>query len=280
MPVERLGVIGLGAIGGSVARQARQAGVTRVIAYATSYDDMMDATDAGAVTGVMNAAADVIDGADLVVLAVPPRSILDLLSGLAQQITDRAVIVTDVASVKGPIVARALELHLESHFVGSHPLCGTHASGFAAASSDLFREALVYVTPTGVDSVTEQVVGFWRDLMEARTVLVPAKAHDDMLAWTSHLPQAVSSALAAALADSAYHDASFGSGARDTTRLASSNIPMWRDILMLNRSAILAALSGFDRSLKELKRALDDRDAPGVERWLDRGAEFRRSLTP
>ena len=280
MRPEWLGVIGLGAIGGSVARQATKAGVPHVVAYATSPEDSARALEVGAVTRVAADPEEVVSGSDLVVLAVPPVSTMDLLSGLAQTIRERAVVVTDVSSVKRPITDRARELGLESQFVGSHPLCGTHETGFAAARDDLFRDAVVYVTPAGDhDTVMQQVVRFWEDVLEAKPVVVRADVHDQLLAWTSHLPQAVSSALAVALAEGAPDDAVYGAGARDTTRLAASSVNMWRDVLTLNRSAVMESLDALERSIGSLKHALADDDAEAVAAWLERAAKFRRRLS-
>ncbi len=281
MRPERLGVLGLGAIGGSVARQATKAGVPHVIAYATSPEDSARALEVGAVARVAADPEEVVSGSDLVVLAVPPVSAMDLLSGLAPIIREGAVVVTDVSSVKRPITDRARELGLESQFVGSHPLCGTHETGFPAARDDLFRDAVVYVVPTlaGDHDTVTQVVRFWEDVLEAKPVIVGADVHDQMLAWTSHLPQAVSSALALALAEGAPEDAVFGAGARDTTRLATSSVTMWRDVLTLNRSAVMESLDGLERSIGSLKHALAQDDAVAVAEWLERAAEFRRRLS-
>ncbi|MCH7715759.1 MAG: prephenate dehydrogenase/arogenate dehydrogenase family protein [Gemmatimonadetes bacterium] len=276
---ERLGVIGLGAIGGSLAWQCMRAGVPHVIAHATSAEDVTGAVEAGAVTHVVDTPEDVIAECDLAVLAVPPSATLELLSRLAEPIRAHGVRVTDVCSVKRAVVDRARELDLHSFFVGSHPFCGTHQSGFAGARDDLFRDSIVYVTPVNEgDEISQEIVTFWRDVLHASPVVMPAGPHDEMLAWTSHLPQVVSSALAVALAEGAPDGATYGTGARDTTRLAASNTTMWRDILMLNRSPIEQSLDTFARSVDTLKRALADEDAAAVAQWLDRGAEFRRRL--
>ncbi len=279
MRPERLGVIGLGAIGGSLAWQCTRAGVPHVIAQATSAEDVTGAVEAGAVTHVVDTPEDVIAGCDLAVLAVPPSATLELLSRLAEPIRARGVRVTDVCSVKRAVVDRARELDLHSLFVGSHPFCGTHQSGFAGARDDLFRDAVVYVTPVNEgDEISQEIVAFWRNVLDASPVVMPAGPHDEMLAWTSHLPQVVSSALAVALAEGVPDGAAYGTGARDTTRLAASSTAMWRDILMLNRAPIERSLDAFTRSVDTLKRALADEDAAAVAQWLDRGAEFRRRL--
>ena len=279
MRPQRLGVLGLGAIGGSVARQATRAGVPEVVGFDTSSEEVASAVEAGAVARAAASPEEVIHECDLAVLAAPPMSNLALLGTLSDSIRDGSVVVTDVSGVKDPIVQRARELGLASQFAGSHPFCGTHLSGFEAAREDLFHDAVVYVTPVGDDlAVTDRIVGFWRDVLGACPVVVAAPEHDDMLALTSHLPQAVGSALAVALAEHAKEGAVFGAGARDTTRLAAGSTAMWRDIMMLNRSPILQSLDAFERSVEQLKRAVSEGDASAIEKWFDRGAEFRRRM--
>ncbi|HEX6106446.1 MAG TPA: prephenate dehydrogenase/arogenate dehydrogenase family protein, partial [Gemmatimonadales bacterium] len=126
-----LAVIGLGAIGGSLAWQARLAGVPRVVGFSPSRAEGVQALTATAVTDLADSPAKAVRGADLVVLAVPPRSTLELIGRLAG-ILEPGAVLTDVCSVKEPVVARAREAGLGDRFAGGHPLAGTHASGFAA----------------------------------------------------------------------------------------------------------------------------------------------------
>ena len=220
-----LAVIGLGAIGGSLAWQARLAGVPRVVGYSPSRTDAVGALRASAVTELADTPTRAVRDAELVVLAVPVQVTLDLIGRLRPALEPDALL-TDVCSVKGPILARAASQGLGDRFAGGHPLAGTHASGFGAARPDRLRGCVVYVCETGEtggDAAARRVMRFWEDVLEAQAVLIDAAAHDRQLAWTSHLPQAVASALAKTLADRGLAGVSFGSGARDTTRLAASN---------------------------------------------------------
>jgi prephenate dehydrogenase len=275
-----LAVIGLGAIGGSVAWQARRAGVPRVVGYAPSRADGVQALRAEAITEFADTAARAVRGADLVVLAVPARATVDLIGRLGAVLESGAVL-TDVCSVKLPVMARAVATGLGDRFAGGHPLAGTHASGFAAARPDRLRGCVVYVCETGApggDRVARGVMRFWQEVLEAQPVLIQAEAHDRQLAWTSHLPQAVASALAKTLADRGLAGVSFGSGARDTTRLAASSPDMWVDILLLNRAALHEALSHVESSLAELRDLLTADDADGLRRYLTTAQSFREAL--
>jgi prephenate dehydrogenase len=275
-----LSVIGLGAIGGSLAWQARLAGVPRVVGFSPSRADAVQALRSSAVTELADSAAKAVRGAELVVLAVPVRATLDLIGRLRPSLEPGAVL-TDVCSVKAPVVARALEEGLGDRFAGGHPLAGTHASGFGAARPDRLRGCVVYVCETGApggDRVGRRVMGFWEQVLEAQPVLIDSAAHDRQLAWTSHLPQAVASALAKALADRGLAGVSFGTGARDTTRLAASSPEMWLDILRFNRAEVADALEATEAGMAELRRLLAADDAEGLREYLTAAQRFRAGL--
>jgi prephenate dehydrogenase len=275
-----LAVIGLGAIGGSLAWQARLAGVARVVGFSPSRADGVQALRASAITELADSAPRAMRGAELVVLAVPARITLDLIERLPPSLESGAVL-TDVCSIKGPVLASANAAGLGDRFAGAHPLAGTHASGFAAARPDRLRGCVVYVCETGApggDRAARGIMRFWEQVLEAQPVLIDAAAHDRQLAWTSHLPQAVASALARALADRGLAGLSFGTGARDTTRLAASSPDMWIDILLYNRAAVTEALDATEGSLAELRRLVTAGDADGLRRYLAVAQRFREGM--
>ncbi len=275
-----MAVIGLGAIGGSLAWQARMAGIPKVVGFSPSRSDGIDALRASAITDLADSPIHASRGAELVVLAVPPNATLDLIGRLASEL-EPAALLTDVCSVKAPIVARAAAVGLGGRFAGGHPLAGTHASGFAAARPDRLRGCVVYVCETGApggDQAARSVMSFWRRVLEASPVLIDPGAHDRQLAWTSHLPQAVASALAKTLADRGLAGVSFGPGARDTTRLAASQPEMWIDILLHNREAVADALASTESGLAELRRLIATGDAAGLQQYLAAAQRFREGL--
>lgn len=274
-----LAVIGLGAIGGSLAWQARLAGVARVVGFSPSRAEAVEALKASAITEMADTPARALRGADLAVLAVPPRATLDLIGRLAPTLEPGAIL-TDVCSVKQAIMTRAAEAGLGGRFAGGHPLAGTHDSGFAAARPDRLRGCVVYVSelPGEGAAAARAVMGFWREVLEAEPILIDAGTHDRQLAWTSHLPQAVAYALAHALAERRLGGVSYGSGARDTTRLAGSSPEMWLDILRFNQPALDEALEATAAALAELRALLAADDAAGLERYLAAARDFRRGL--
>jgi prephenate dehydrogenase len=271
-------VIGLGAIGGSLARQAKRAGVPTVLGWSPDPAEGVAAAQQGAIDDAPPRASDVARAVELLVLAAPPAANLGLLEALAPHAGAGAVI-TDVGSVKRSIVGRAEELGVAPRFAGGHPLAGTHGHGFAAARVDLFKGAVVYVTPTrDGDAAAREVEHFWESVLEAHPVRIDAAQHDHQLALTSHLPQAVASLLAQYLAHAAPPGATFGPGARDTTRLAASEPALWTEVFLMNRDELLPALRALEEPLGELKRALEAGDARGLTTWFMRGAEWRRTL--
>jgi prephenate dehydrogenase len=275
-----LAVIGLGAIGGSLAWQARQAGVSRVVGYSPEPAEGIQALKAGAVTELADTALRAIRGAELVVLAVPPRATIDLITTLASQL-ERGALLTDVCSVKAPVVEAAVTAGLGDRFAGGHPLAGTHESGFASARPDRLRSCVVYICETGTADghrAAQSVSGFWEHTLEASPVRIDAEAHDRQLAWTSHLPQAVAYSLARTLAAQGLGGVSFGAGAKDTTRIAASSPDMWLDIFLYNRRAVSLALERTEASIAELRRALESSDLPALQSYLRTAQAFRRGL--
>jgi prephenate dehydrogenase len=273
-------VIGLGAIGGSLAWQSRLAGIARVVGYSPSRAEGVAALKASAISKIAESPAKAVRGADLVVLAVPPGPTLDLIGRLARSLEPGATL-TDVCSVKAMVMAQAATCGIGDRFAGSHPLAGTHASGFEAARPDRLRGCVVYVCESASSEgarAARGVMRFWQEVLEAHPILIDAAGHDRQLAWTSHLPQAVAYALAKALADRRLGGVSYGSGARDTTRLAGSSPEMWLDILLQNRDPLVEALSSVESGVADLRRLIEAGDRQGLERYLDAAREFRRGL--
>jgi prephenate dehydrogenase len=240
-------VVGLGLVGGSLARALTAAGhhVTGVDSPAVR----RRARAAGAVTRTATRLEAAVEGADVVVLAAPPAANVALLSRLAR-VARPDLVVTDVSSVKGPIVHEAQRLGLAS-FVGGHPMAGTEKRGFAASSAGLFRGAAWWIVPAREARATRLVRRLVR-AVGARAVVTDAAAHDRVVAFLSHTPQLVAWALAeAARRDpvARRHLRQAGPGFRDMTRLAHSPRRLWRDILEANRTELARALALFWRRL-------------------------------
>jgi prephenate dehydrogenase len=273
-------VIGLGAIGGSLAWQSRLAGVPRVIGYSPRRAEGIQALKASAISELADTPARAAEAADLVVLAVPPRPTLELIEEMASSLGSEALL-TDVCSVKAAVIERAVSAGLGDRFAGGHPLAGTHETGFASARPDRFRGCVVYICESGTTHghrAAGRIAGFWEHTLDAFPVHIDADAHDRQLAWTSHLPQAVAYALAKSLADQGLGGVSFGSGAKDTTRLAASNPDMWIEILRYNQPAVSEALERTESAIAELRRLLSTGDVPALQRYLEVARAFREGI--
>ena len=274
----RLGIIGLGAIGGSLARQAKRAGVVKVLGWSPLASERAAAASQGALDDSPATPREVAHAVELLVLAAPPAANLDLLASLAPHLQNGAL-VTDVGSVKRGIVAKAEALGLAARFAGSHPLAGTHRRGFEASRADLFTGAVVYLTPAvGGEGAAREIAHFWESVCGAHPVVVDAERHDVQLAVTSHVPQVVASVLGNYLARRAPPGAGLGPGARETTRLAASDAALWTEILLLNRDVLLPALRALEEPLGEIEHALEAGDATAVKAWLAQAADWRRGL--
>jgi prephenate dehydrogenase len=278
-----LGLIGLGAIGGSIARQVKQqesGDRIRVLGWSPEPAERALAAQQGALDDAPARATDVARVADLLILAAPPTANLAQLEAVIPHLKTGAF-VTDVGSVKRGIVARAERLGIGNRFAGSHPLAGTHRHGFEAARADLFRGAIVYVTPCagpGGGEAAQEIAHFWEDVLQAEPVVLDAARHDAQLAATSHVPQVVASLLGDFLAHHAPPGSTFGPGAADTTRLAASEPALWTEILLMNRDEILPALRALEESLGTVERALEVGDVAALTAWLTRAATWRRRI--
>ena len=278
--IERLAVVGLGLLGGSVALAAKRRGAARSVVGATrSAGARSEALAAGTVDAVAPL-AEVGRDADLVVLATPVGAMAGSLRVLAPGLAAGAL-VTDVGSVKAPLVETLPGLLPPGcHYVGAHPMAGSHHRGLAHARADLFEDSVCVVTEAADAAAGERVVGFW-EVLGARVVRRSAALHDAEVAWVSHLPHLLAFAFAGSLAAAPPASAELaGAGFRDFTRIARSDAELWADILTANRKALAAPLGAASAVLEELARALEAGDAEGVDRLLSaaRTALFPASL--
>jgi prephenate dehydrogenase len=265
---ERVAVLGLGLLGGSVALAARSRGLAARVAGATRRREVREAALRSGAVDEVGGFDDAADGADLVVLATPVFAMADVLRAVAPRLREGAL-VTDVGSVKA-VLAETLPglLPRGAHYVGAHPMAGSHHSGFQHARADLFEGMPCIVNRNADTAARDRVCDFWRAL-GARVVLRDPARHDAEVAWMSHVPHVVAFAFARALgvAPEGAHEVA-GSGFRDFTRIAHSDPELWGDILTANRKAIVAPLQAVAASLADLGRAIEAGDADAVERWI------------
>jgi prephenate dehydrogenase len=257
----RIGIVGLGLIGGSIALAARELWPSSLVIAVDNKDVLETAMRMHAI----DVAADeliVLAEADVVILAAPVRQNLALLDQLDENVRQPAV-VTDTSSTKREIVEAARRLPPRFAFVGGHPLGGAAKSGIEHARPDLFKGRPWLFTPSddGAGESLDKLMAFVIAL-GAEPQLMAATAHDRLLAFLSHLPQLTASALMQVVGDGAGHAglALAGRGLIDTTRLASSSPDVWRDITTTNADELGAALDTLIALLQELRDDLESGD--------------------
>ncbi len=268
-----ISVVGLGLMGGSFARAVAAQGA-RVVAYDRNAEHLEQATRDGVVSGALGRDLSGLEEADVVVVALPVDATCLALPVLAQRAT-KARLLMDLASTKRSVVACAESAGVGERFVGAHPLAGSHRSGWSAARASLFDEARVFLCPTPTTSrATLQMAEQLWHALHARTEALDAEAHDVEMAWCSHLPHFMASALATTLQDAGLPRSALGSGGRDMTRLAGSSTAMWTAIAADNADAITQALSSFEARLREVREAIACRDPARTRALLEAGRQW------
>jgi prephenate dehydrogenase len=273
---EKVAILGLGLIGGSIALAARQVG-PRALVIAV---DNKDVLEQAMVKHAVDVAADepyVISEAELVILAAPVRQNIDLLAQLDEHVEGHAVI-TDVGSTKRAIVEAARSLPSRLTFIGGHPLAGAARGGFEFARPDLFKGRPWILTPhtDAAGDAQEKLLAFISGLGGVSRTMGAAE-HDEVMAFLSHLPQLAASALMEVVGTGAGDAlAMAGRGLVDTTRLASSPPTIWQDIAATNADHIGAALDALIARLSELRNDLENPET--IEGIFDRAAAWRARL--
>ena len=280
--IQRLAVVGVGLLGGSVALAARAQGLAREIVGVGRDRTRLEAPlRAGAVDRVTTDLGEGVRDADAIVLAATVLANERLLPAVWRAASPAALI-TDVGSTKAGIMTVADRLTAEQPraFVGSHPMAGSEKSGYGMARAGLFHGATVIVTPSE-DSEPRAVKGvtaLWETLGARVSTLEPA-THDRVVAAISHLPHVAAWALVDAAGRLEPGALAFAArGFKDTTRIAAADAAMWTEILLGNRDAIVASLAAFRRALEDLERLITAGDGAGIETLLARLKTQREAL--
>lgn len=286
--INRLVVVGVGLIGGSLAAALRASGACReIIGIALDSSTCERAVELGVVdrayTSLDCVSAELCEG-DVVFVSVPTLSVPEVLRQVRDCVSSE-VTVTDAASVKGSVLAAA-ELvwgAAPSNFVLGHPIAGSEKSGVTAANPALYRNHRVIVTPLPVtdDAHLQRVVAMWQ-AAGAEVLSMSVAEHDDVLAATSHLPHAIAYSLVDTLAHDSENENIFryaAGGFRDFTRIASSDPRMWHDIMLANKESVLKSLDLFSDNLARLREAVEAGDSGVLLGVFSRAKEARDEFT-
>ena len=284
MTFKQVTIIGTGLIGGSLGLALKKRRLAGRIIGCDRAPVLERAQDCGAIEGGTTNPADAVRGTDLVVLATPVISILDLVGRLGPALLAKTL-VTDVGSTKAEIVERAAKSfgrNASRRFLAGHPMAGKEHAGVEFADADLFEGAAWLFTPLPGQNVHAGQCGEFIHCVEkmaARIAVLDPSDHDRFCAWISHLPQMMSTALAAMLVDEFGPDAPVldigGRALREMTRISGSPYSMWRDIAITNQKNLAAALQELEQRLAHIRENLDSRELAAE---FERAHQLRKNL--
>jgi len=277
-------IVGLGLIGGSLARDVKEKKLAhRISAYGRNIERLTAARNLGLIDACYERFEDGTADVDAVVIATPVGIIAEQALALAPYLR-QGTIITDVGSVKGPIVS-ALESRLPDGllFIGGHPIAGTENSGYEASCIGLFENRVCILTPTrNTDARALELVQRLWAAAGSRVVVMDVATHDKIIAAISHLPHMVAFSLVNALVEMKDFEQNIlqysAGGFRDFTRIAASDPVMWRDIALMNRDNLLTTIDFFLRSLGELKDAIQESNGSRLEALFRQSRDTRRGI--
>lgn len=276
----RVALLGTGLIGGSLAAGLKRHRLaTRVIGFAAG-DDAEEALALGLVDEVAATPEQAVAGCDAVILAAPVSINCELLARIAPSLAP-GVLLTDVSSVKMPVVAAARR-HLGGvlpGYVPSHPIAGSERSGPQAADAHLFEQRTVILSPLPQTDPARAALleAVWQRL-GASVIRMDPEEHDRVYALVSHWPHAIAFALAAAVSQQGVTSRLIGPGLLDLTRTAAAAPALWADILLQNAAPVLRAADQVGEEIASIRKAVEEGDRQALIRLFSQAAEWRRGL--
>lgn len=281
--INRLAVIGVGLIGGSLALSLKSKGaVNEVVGYSRSDEARQEALSLGIIDKAADSIAEAVVDADVVFVAVPMGAMASVFAEMSEHIRPEAII-TDGGSAKAQVVSSAREALGDKfkQFVPGHPIAGTEKSGPAAAFATLYENHRIVLTPVSeTDSAATAKIKMMWQLTGAEVFEMNVEHHDTVLAATSHLPHVLAFNLVGMLAQRDDCDEVLryaAGGFRDFSRIASSDAVMWRDICLGNKQAILDLLDEFHQGINKIEQAIKEDDGEYLVEVFERAKKARDS---
>ena len=283
---DKVAIIGLGLIGGSLAKAAKGENLfKKVVGIGRNEKNLKKGIDLGAIDSYTTHAAEGVSDVDLVVVATPPGVIVEIIKKVVRYIPDGCII-TDVGSIKEEIVKgveRFIPDNDNIYFVGGHPIAGTENSGIEAADPFLFIGHKCVLTPTSRTNrnALERIKTMW-EKVGCKVISMDMAKHDNIFAIVSHLPHVVAFSLINAIInikDNKEDILSYSAGGlKDFTRIAASHPTMWKDIFLMNKENVLNSITHFQSSLEEIKRAIAEEDSEKLVSEFQKSREVRRAI--
>jgi prephenate dehydrogenase len=268
MAIRQITIIGTGLIGGSLGLALRKKKFAGRIVGCDREGTLERARMRGAIDSGSPNPGDAVHGSQVVVLATPVLAICDLIERVGPGLSAKALL-TDVGSTKSAVVERALKVfgkNAGKRFLAGHPMAGKEMSGVDYADADLFQKTVWFLTPLPGQSLNEGLFAEfagWIDQIGSRIAVLPAEEHDRLCGWISHVPQMISTALAAALVEEFGDEAPLlpagGRALQEMTRISASPYSMWRDIAISNKKNLQAALWKVEQRLAHIRENLATR---------------------
>jgi prephenate dehydrogenase len=274
----RVAIVGTGLIGASIGLASKNAGVEMVVGFDQDPESLRVASERGALDEQAASVEEAVTGAELAFVATPVATLVHQVEVALAATGDCTI--SDVGSTKRAVCAAVAE---RTRFIGGHPVCGSEAHGPEHASGELFRGATWFLTPVAETDPERyrSLHGFVASL-GAFPVAVDPRAHDRLVALTSHLPHALANLLlnhaGSVRIDGHEPLAAAGGSLRDMTRVAGANPRIWVDIFLDNRDALTHVLAEHRRRVEQLEKALGDGDAGFLARWIGEASENRREM--
>lgn len=283
--MKKITIFGVGLIGGSVALALKKAGSTaQIVGVGRSRTSLQTALNLGVIDIATSNMAEALKDADMVLIATPVAQTPTILNTIKPFLESQTVI-TDAGSTKGDVLRCAQEIlgTQFNQFVGGHPIAGAEKSGITAATSDLYINKNVVLTPTSATNTQaiQRVNQLWQTC-GANVSQMSAETHDNIFAAVSHLPHLLAFSLVDDIASRPNAAQLFGfaaSGFRDFTRIAGSHPEMWRDISLANKTALLSEITAYQAALSHLKQLVETEDGEGLQALFERASVARNGWT-
>ncbi|MFT5126749.1 MAG: prephenate dehydrogenase [Rhodothermales bacterium] len=276
----RFAIVGLGLLGGSLAKRMRAIHARSVFGIARRAEVLQKACDDGLIEAGSDDPSEILPVVDLTFICLPLTATIDFVEANLDNFRSGSI-VTDVGSVKGSIVSGVREMLLERgvYFIGSHPMAGSEKSGIEFSQADLYQDKIVFLTPTAEDNpdAIHLLREIWREL-GAQPIELDSDRHDAAVAFSSHVPHLLAGAAVQAVLGEGDPEAqaiACAGGFRDFSRIAASNPSMWSEICAHNRDSVLASLDSFEARLAAIRSCVETSDWDALQAELSRAADLR-----